>query len=241
MHRLFIPPQADASVVEITGEDCRHLQVLRVRPGEKLSVSDGERLVYDGTVERVEKNRVLVALSAPRPLAGEPSLRVVLWQALCKGDKNEQIVQKSVELGVDAVRFFCSENCVARPSDREEAKIQRLARVARTAAMQAGRGRIPQVEGVFPFSLLRTACTDAPALFFYENAHQRLSSHLAAHPLRTQTCHIIVGSEGGFTPQEAQSLTEAGIPALSLGDRILRAETASTAVLAALMASVGEL
>ena len=241
MHRLFLPPQTVASAVEITGEDCRHLQVLRVRQGETLSVSDGVSWLYDGRVERVEKDRVLLSLSGQRPLEGEPSLRVVLWQAVCKGDKNEQIVQKCVELGVDAVRFFCSENCVARPSGREDAKIFRLARVSRMAAMQAGRGRIPEVDGFFPFDAMREACAGAPSLFFYENAVERLSSHLAQHPFGGKTCNIIIGSEGGFTPREAECLVSAGIPALSLGSRILRAETAPAAVLAVLMASVGEL
>ena len=241
MHRLFLPPQTVASAVEIMGEDCRHLQVLRVRQGETLSVSDGVSWLYDGRVERVEKDRVLLSLSGQRPLEGEPSLRVVLWQAVCKGDKNEQIVQKCVELGVDAVRFFCSENCVARPSGREDAKIFRLARVSRTAAMQAGRGRIPEVDGFFPFDAMREACAGAPSLFFYENAVECLSSHLAQHPFGGKTCNIIIGSEGGFTPREAECLVSAGIPALSLGSRILRAETAPAAVLAVLMASVGEL
>ena len=212
-----------------------------MRQGETLSVSDGVSWLYDGRVERVEKNRVLLSLSGQRPLEGEPSLRVVLWQAVCKGDKNEQIVQKCVELGVDAVRFFCSENCVARPSGREDAKIFRLARVSRTAAMQAGRGRIPEVDGFFPFEAMREACAGAPSLFFYENAVERLSSHLTQHPFGGKTCNIIIGSEGGFTPREAECLVSAGIPALSLGSRILRAETAPAAVLAVLMASVGEL
>lgn len=237
MNRIFIePPSSDS--VRITGEDAKHLQVLRVNVGDTLPLSDGKGMLYTGKVERVTPQAYELSLSDARA-SREGLAEVTLFQALCKGDKTEQIVQKSVELGVTEIVLFVSDTCVAKPDGKEDAKIERFARVARLAAMQSGREIVPVVRGFLTFDEVVKRCQNTSTLFFYEKAEKKLSEAIRALP--SGKISLIVGCEGGFLPREVKKLTDAGIEPLSLGKRILRAETAPVVALSVLMAHLGEI
>lgn len=221
----------------IEGEDARHLSLsLRVRPGEALTVSDGEGTAYDGVIAAVGRERVEVSIREGYPSLGEPSVRLTLFQALCKGEKFETIVQKAVELGVSEIVPVLTERCVSRPDEKSFArKRERYERIALAAAGQCGRGRIPSVEPLR--RLEEVGGTLDGALFFYERAVRPL--HSVPVDGRKELS-LIVGAEGGFSPEEAAFIEAAGALPVSLGGRILRCETAPIAALAALLYAVGD-
>ena len=241
MNRLFFPVPGGAEHIDVTGDKLRHLYALRVKKGDCLSVADGAGLLYEAEVEAVSKSCVTLRLGKPYAGDSEPRTRVVLYQALCKGDKNDLIVQKAVELGAAGVVFYHSRNCVGELSDRAQAKLRRWSGVAESAAEQCGREVRPFIQYAGDFkNMLARASAAEQRLFFYEQATQLLSAHLS-QSARPESVSVIIGSEGGFTPEEAQSAQDAGFAALSLGRRILRAETAPLAALSILMANYGEM
>lgn len=239
MPRFFIdsPP---ASPYLLTGESGRHAaKSLRLRPGETLTLCDGQGLDYPATVREVTPGGLLLDVAAPSPTRSEPATSVVVCQSLPKGDKLESVVQKSVELGAAAIWPIESAHCVARwPADSVEKKRSRLQKISREAAMQSGRGIIPQI--LPPVSLeaaLKTAAEKGEVLFLYENGTASFKETLQSVG---QRLYLFVGPEGGFAPEEAALAVSLGAKPLSLGPRILRTETAPVAALAAIFYEKGD-
>lgn len=241
MPRFFITGRPEDGLLTLRGEDAHHAgRVLRLRPGEKVTLCDGEETDYDCTVESVAKDEVVCRVTAVHPADTEPKQRLTLFMALPKGDKMELIVQKAVELGVSEIVPYLSKNCVSRP-DRTEKKVERWQRIAAEAAKQCGRGRLPAVRPVVPFAeAAARAAESETALFFYENEKRTgLRDALAGGVGRTVS--MMVGPEGGFAPEEAAAAGEAGLTSVSLGTRILRCETAPIAALAAVLYAGGNM
>lgn len=230
-----IEPAAGRAVIE--GEDAKHLSLsLRVRPGEALTVCDGAGTNYAGVIAAVGRERVEISIQEGVPSPGEPSVRLTLYQALCKGEKFETIVQKAVELGVERIVPVLTERCVSRPDETSFArKRERYERIAFAAAGQCGRGRIPSVEPLRRLEELGDVLCGA--LFFYERAVRPLHSVPVGG---RRELSLIVGAEGGFSPEEASFIEAAGAVPVSLGGRILRCETAPIAALAALLYAAGD-
>lgn len=242
MAHCYFADEFTPGLAAVTGQSARHLaKVLRVQVGDILPLCDGQGLVYDAVVTAVSPDRVELAPGPGRPSAAEPSTQVTLFAACPKQDKLELILQKAVELGAVRLVPFFSRYCVAAPKN-EGAKQQRRARIAREAAEQAGRAVIPAVEEAISFDTLCTRLAgdefDA-ALLCYEKGGAPLRQ--LAPPLAGRRVALITGAEGGFAPEEAETLTAAGARAVGLGPRILRCETAPIAALAALLTLTGEL
>lgn len=242
MPRFFtqqIDPASGMAVID--GEDARHLSLsLRVKPGETLTVCDGNGIDYYGTISVVERERVLVNIMESCPSKGEPAVKITLFQALCKGEKFETIVQKSVELGVSEIVPVLTERCVSRPDEKSFVrKRERYGRIALEAAKQCGRGKIPAIGLLQNLTDVSGLINDFDiVLFFYERSTCPFRS-IALEGKRNIA--MIVGAEGGFSDEEAAMLERAGAISASLGNRILRCETAPIAALGALMYAVGEL
>ncbi|MCI8442312.1 MAG: 16S rRNA (uracil(1498)-N(3))-methyltransferase [Provencibacterium sp.] len=226
---------------ELSGEDARHVSFsLRMRTGEQLVLCDGRGTDFLCRIESFEEGRVRLRILKSCPSSAEPKTEITLFLALSKGDKLDLVIQKAVELGACAIVPFLSARCVSRPTpDAFEKKRARYRRIAYEAAKQCGRGRIPEVHPLQSFLQLRGQIADFDRpLFFYERAEQPLRSI----PLENaHTIALIVGSEGGFDPEEAAALKRAGALEVSLGPRILRCETAPIAALAAVLYAVGEM
>lgn len=226
---------------ELSGEDARHISFsLRMRVGEELMLCDGQGTDYRCRIDSFSEGRVRLRILDSGPSNGEPQVKITLFLALSKGEKMEQVIQKAVELGVSQVVPLLSARCISRPSpDAFEKKRARYCRIAAEAAKQCGRGRIPQVS---PLISLPQLCEQLPgferAIFFYERATRPLRSIPLAG---AHTIAMVVGSEGGFEPEEAMRLVQAGALEASLGPRILRCETAPVAALAAVLYAVGEM
>ena len=232
MPRFFLP-DLSGDTVAIAGEEGRHIAgSLRCRPGDSLELCDGRGTDADAVIRDIAGGTVTAEITARRPSRSELPCRVTLYQALPKGDKLELIVQKAVELGVFAVVPVLASRCVSRPDRRGmEKKRERLERIAREAAGQSGRGIVPAVEPLLPLreALDRMAKSPCPILF-YEEAQGPLGPLLEPRPGELA---LMVGSEGGFSPGEAEEARERGIRLCTMGPRILRCETAPLYALSA--------
>ena len=233
MPRFFLP-DLDRETIVITGEDGRHLvRSLRCRVGETVELCDGRGVDGLGVIAAVDGDAVTVDIRERRPSRGELPCRVTLYQALPKGDKLVFIVQKAVELGVSAVVPVLTSRCISRPSDQGMAgKLERLAKIAREAAGQSGRGALPQVGPLLSFSAALAQMKDSPCpILFYEKAARPLGEVLASRP---GAISLLVGPEGGFSPGEAEEAEAAGLAVCTMGPRVLRCETAPLYALSAI-------
>lgn len=233
MPRFFVPDLAGETAV-LSGEDGRHLvRSLRCRAGDTVELCDGRGTDGLGVVAAIDGDAVTVAIRDRRPSRSELPCRVVLYQALPKGDKLDFIVQKAVELGVWAVVPVLTSRCISRPDGRGMAgKLSRLQKIAREAAGQSGRGALPEVRPLLAFSDAIAEMKASPCpILFYEGGGRPLGRVLAHRP---GALSLLVGPEGGFSPQEAQQAQAAGLAVCTMGPRILRCETAPLYALSAI-------
>lgn len=243
MHQFFVSPDQinihDKSVI-ITGGDVNHIRnVLRMKPGEELSVSDGrDGREYRCGILGLEEDRILCELRFIKEDKVELPSRVYLFQALPKGDKMEFIIQKAVELGVFQVIPVAAKRCIAKLEGRKAAsKIQRWQGIAEAAAKQSRRAVIPQVTEAEEFSeaVGRASGMDV-RLIPYELAEDMSRTRKGMESLKPgQDIAVFIGPEGGFEPSEIQMALAAGVEPITLGKRILRTETAGLAVLSWIM------
>ncbi len=225
----------------IGAEDAKHAaQVLRMRAGDCAVLCDGRGTDYLAELESADRDECVFRVLEKAPNEAEPSVYLRLFQALPKGDKMEFIVQKAVECGASEIVPFFSKRCVSRPDQKQMAKkVERYNRIALEAAKQCGRGIIPKVGAAVEFSALKTLITpENTGILFYECAQTPISQALSEYSRRID---IVIGSEGGFEPSEAQALTQAGLAQASLGKRILRCETAPIAAISVLMQLTGNM
>lgn len=242
MPHFFVQEEAvHGSSLTLTGENAHHAAyALRLAVGDEITVSD-QRQVYACKLTRFSGNEVEADILSAASADAEPPYRAVLYQALPKGDKLDTVIQKAVECGVSEIVPFESSRCIMRSKpDSEARKTERRARIAEEAAKQCRRGVIPTVRRtVTSFSeVLKEAAACDLALFCYEGEGTRsLRDVLDAYCLpvgKVPTVAVLVGSEGGFSPEEARAAADAGLCLCGLGRRILRTETASGFVLSCL-------
>ncbi len=241
MPRFFLPPAAFAGAsagdtVTISGDDARHISLaLRMRTGDSVTLCDGNGVEYDGTLVSLSPTAVEVEISVPRTSTREMPVKVTLYQGLAKGDKMDTVIQKAVELGVTRIVPVTTARCIMKMGDNPDKKIARWQKIANEAAGQCGRGVLPEVTAPVTFrQAVEAAARDGLSLFCYEELGK--TEPLAALLPETPpvTLSFFVGPEGGFDPAEAVTAVTAGARLCGLGPRILRTETASGYVLAAL-------
>lgn len=246
MPRFFVTSsQIGAGTVCITGEDAHHIaRSLRMAAGENVTVVDEHGIEYACRLTAFFQDRVEAAVVESRPCLAEPPCRIVLYQALPKGDKLDTVIQKAVECGAASIVPFESAHCVAHAKPETELKkTERRRRIAKEAAGQCGRGILPDVSPTVGFDdMLREAAGADRVFFCYEGEGTIPIGTLLRQtpPRRGQTVALVIGSEGGFSPNEVKIAKEAGFDLTGLGPRILRTETAAAFALAC-MACVSEL
>jgi 16S rRNA (uracil1498-N3)-methyltransferase len=207
--------------------------VRRLRAGEGLLLADGRGGLARAVVEHVAKDVVELRV-LDRSTLPPPAPRVVLVQALVKGDRGELAVELATEAGVDAVVPWRAARCVARweAGPRGDKALARWRTTAREAAKQARRAWVPEVEEpVTTAALARRAGTAAATLVLHESAADPIAS--AALPVDGDLL-LVVGPEGGITDEERDALVAAGARAVRLGPEVLRASTAAAVALGAL-------
>jgi 16S rRNA (uracil1498-N3)-methyltransferase len=253
MQRYFVAPeQMTADAVLLTGEDARHLgSVMRGKPGEPFIACDGKGRDVLANITSVDKGAIRADIVRALPGSAEMSWRVTVAQSLPKGDKLDTVIQKGTEAGAYAFQPFLSRRTVVQYDDRKEAKrLDRWRKIAKEAAEQSHRSRIPEIHPVCGWkSLLRQFVTYDIVLFCYEEegrTGEGLRRTLAGFRNRTAKAGapgvlLVVGPEGGFAPEEAEEAKTAGAVWIGLGKRILRTETAALYALACLAYEAGEM
>ncbi|WP_309123029.1 16S rRNA (uracil(1498)-N(3))-methyltransferase [Paenibacillus sp.] len=248
MQRYFVTPDnmlEDKAIVR--GDDAHHLmRVMRAAPGDKVIVSDGANRECLAEVVELYKENVLLKLLEERPMEGEPKLDVWIAQSLPKGDKLETVIQKGTEIGATAFLPFASARTIVQYDAKKEAKrLDRWRKIAKEAAEQAHRSKVPDVRDAMRWSDVLSAAERAQlALLCYEKESGRQLKDALREakldPARGPVL-VIVGPEGGFTEEEAAEAERRGCVAVSLGRRILRTETAGLVAAACILYESGEM
>jgi 16S rRNA (uracil1498-N3)-methyltransferase len=225
IHRFFVEPEA------MTGErfplpaDISHQvrRVLRLHDGEHLVLLDGQ-----GQAATVRLQHGECVVESRAPAGGEPAHRLTVWQALLRGDHLEPVIRHGTEIGITAFRLFVSERCVAR--ELSPRKLERLRAIAQEAAEQSERGMVPGVSAPIAFG---EALAPSSVLLYERHEGTRLS---ALDP----PAGLVIGPEGGFTPDEVAAAERARMPVAGLGPRILRSEAVAVAAAAVVLSRTGD-
>ena len=246
MNHFFVQPDAvfpdengTGGTAYLTGGDVNHIQnVLRMKAGEELLLSNGEGEDFHCVIDAFEEDRIVLRILDRQASLTEPSLKVTLFQALPKADKMELIIQKAVELGVFAICPVETQRSVVKYDAKKQAsKRERWQKIAESAAKQSRRGIIPEV---LPVCRLNEALKQAKELdrilIPYENYKDiKATKELLSQIRPDERVGIIIGPEGGFAEEEVEAAINAGAEPISLGRRILRTETAPLMLLSVLL------
>ena len=225
----------------MTGRDAEHVRVLRLRPGEDMIICDGKGTDYKCRLVKADKEQVEAQVIEVVPCPAEPTVQVTVLCGLPKGDRTDYIIQKCVEAGASEIMFFQSDRCMAKP-DKPEKKLERWQRIAEEAAKQSGRGIIPQVSWAGEYAdALNVANQKELGLFMYETGEREALNAVLEANSDVKTAAIVTGPEGGFAPFEADLARIVGLHICSMGERILRCETAPVVAVSALMYATGNL
>lgn len=238
MPRFFCENISGGKAV-IEGEDAKHIaKVLRYRVGDEITVCDMKGTDYSCAVAELGETVILDILSSHKN-ESEPNIKINLYQALPKGDKLDFIVQKSTELGVCRIIPVSTEFCVAKADKKSfEKKLQRLNKIAKEAAKQSGRGIIPTVENILTFDEALKSMKNNKSVFCYEGGGEKISTLIGEEDTEV---NVFIGSEGGFSQNEAEKLALNGVFGVTLGKLILRCETAPIAALTLILNASGNL
>ncbi|PZU38124.1 MAG: 16S rRNA (uracil(1498)-N(3))-methyltransferase [Microbacterium sp.] len=225
--------------VVLTGAEAHHAAaVRRVRVGEQVTVGDGRGVWLEGECEAVSPKEVVVRVDSRR-FVEPPHPRVVLVQALAKGDRDELAVQSATELGVDAIVPWQAARSISRWDAAKAVKgVARWQSIAREAAKQAHRAWLPEVEDPVTTAELASRAAISLVLVLEPTADEPLTA-LEAIAAERGDILLVVGPEGGIAPEELERLQRAGARTVRLGDTVLRTSTAGPAALAVVSAALG--
>jgi 16S rRNA (uracil1498-N3)-methyltransferase len=225
LHRFFVPPEAMAGDrFPLPGEIAHQVtRVLRLRDDDHLLLLDG---LGEAATVRLRHGECVVESRAPA--GGEPRHRLTVWQALLRGDHLEPLIRHGTEIGIAEFRLIVTERCIAR--DLSPRKLERLRAVAREAAEQSERGRVPPVHEPGP---LAGALSASSVLLYERHDGPRLS-------VLEPPVSLVIGPEGGFTPDEVAAAEQAGARLAGLGPRILRSESVALAAAAVVLSRSGD-
>lgn len=253
MHRFFVPATARAGQhVSLEREQAHQIaRVLKLRAGEEIVLvashstgaggqTDESAVEWRVRLDVVEAKAVRGVVTAERPAAPEPTCTVILSAAMLKGERFDWLIQKATELGVAVIQPLLTARTVRRTRADDTGAVERWRRIAVEAAEQSGRGAVPQV--LLPVSL-RDMIVSGRVLVAHAAVSGDAGQTLAATlPPNAAAVTLCVGPEGGFADEEVVTLVERhGAVAVSLGPRVLRAETAAVAAVTLALAATGNL
>lgn len=250
MHRFFVPPDTlRAQPVILTGDQAHQVRrVLRLRLGDRVTLLDGQGWAYEAMLIALGENDARFQTIQRWQAAGEPAVKITLFQAMLKGERFSWALQKGTEVGISQfVPIVCERNVIDDLDAIDAAhKRQRWERIIQEAAEQSGRGCLPKL---WPAQLFNQAVSTAPGR---QGTHLRLIPWEGERGVRLRdvlaTCNLVagasielfVGPEGGFTEDEVALARRYDVRPVTLGSRILRAETAGVVAAAAILYAAGE-
>ena len=244
MARFYVPhPQIENGILRIEGEEVRHIRkVLRLREGDEVFVFDGSGREYEGTIVEEGTFSVSVLVRTIFSSEKESTLEITLAQSLLKGEKMDYLVQKATELGVKRIVPFISSRSVPllEKSKRLERR-RRWEKIAIEASKQCGRGVLPKIDPLKDYSqILETVPMESLKLILWEKGGEKLKGILKKLE-RESTIFFIVGPEGGLNEEEVEEAKKVGFVPVTLGERILRSETASLCLVSILQYEWGDI
>jgi len=241
-HRFFIAPhQVEGNTITINGADVNHIRnVLRLKSGDKIVLSDNEDFEYDVRITRSNSSQIETEILKRRPIE-TPNCRITLLQSISKGSKMDMIVRQATELGANSiVPMITTRTVVKLDKEKKAKKQQRWQKIAREAAEQSQRTTITEILPITKWDeMLKMIPSFDQVIVFWEETDKLLSKEALCIGEWMQECQdnkdrsyaVMIGPEGGFSPEEINDLEEQGANCFSLGRQILRTETASVVAL----------
>lgn len=231
-------PYSDGAAFDVGEAVARHLHVLRIGPGETITLFDGVGGEFAATVASVGKRDVIVTITAFDPVEREAPVSITLVQALATADKMDFIVQKAVELGVTEIAPIETARATLKlDADRAIKRVQHWQAVAVAACEQCGRNRVPVVRGLQTLDQWLKRPPEGTSILLQPLAEKTMLDSVSA----SLPISILIGPEGGFSIDEIARAVGSGVIPAKFGPRILRTETAGLAAIAALMTRFGDL
>jgi 16S rRNA (uracil1498-N3)-methyltransferase len=251
MHRFFVAPEVlQREPVALEGEQAHRIrQVLRMRPGERAILLDNCGWAYEASLVSHGNAAVQFEIVQRRKATGEPRTHITLYQGVLKRERFGWVLQKGTEVGISQFVPLVAERNVVADMKAVEQKRDRWERIIREAAEQSGRARLPVLAPAQPFasvvgagSVLERSARNTRLILWEEERAATLRQTLTRCNLRAgDRIEILVGPEGGFTVAEVDLAGQWGAERVTLGPRILRAETAGVVAAAAILFHAGEM
>ena len=240
MHRFFIPPEwIGQSGVVITGEQAHQIKnVLRLKNGDRVIMLNNSGAEYELDLINITSSQVTGKIVEKRSSSGEPNIKITLYQSMLKGGKLDIVLQKCTEIGVTRFAPMICERTISR--DPGNSRQDRWKKIIREAAEQSGRGKVPILEPILDFS---KACENAVGISFlpWEEESELGIKSAISKTGKINQLNIFIGPEGGFTKEEIELARSHGIIPVTLGKRILRAETAGMVIASVICYENGEM
>ncbi len=239
MPRFYCPlPLAIGAMIDLPTDVAHHVFVLRLQNGDNIELINGEGGSYIATLTQIEKKRASVEVKLFLPEEVELPYALNLAQALPEGSKMDWIIEKAVELGVSSIQPLAARRSVVKLSaERAEKKMQHWQGVIIAASEQSGRNRLAQLHEPQDITQWLTQTDMHQRIMLSPRADSSLADWARHHP--PQAVSLLIGPEGGLSPEEETLATRQGVLSLSMGPRILRTETAGLAAIAILNAAWG--
>ncbi|VDN49350.1 Ribosomal RNA small subunit methyltransferase E [Petrocella atlantisensis] len=245
MYRFFVEPdQVKDKTILIEGANMNHMkQVLRLRVGDVVTISDGQQKDYRCIIKTIMEDEILLDIDTVVPTTNELLSKISLFQGIPKKDKMEWIIQKNIELGVCEIIPVKMKRCVVKLDDKTaKKKVERWEGIAEAAAKQSKRSIIPVVQTPVGFKGMMEQLERMDLVLVpYENADGMAYTRTVLGQLKgIKNIGIVIGPEGGFDQEEINHLMATEAKIISLGRRILRTETAGMTLLANIMIQIEE-
>ncbi len=244
MARFYIPhPKIEKGILSVEGNEVKHIRrVLRLRTGDEIVVFDGSGREHEGTILEEGPTSVSVRIKNVFLSKKEPLLEITLAQSLLKGEKMDYLIQKATELGVrEIIPFFSSRSIPLLEKSKRLERYRRWERIAIEASKQCGRGVVPKIKPLQDYSeVITIPSRESLRLILWEKGGRRLREVLKESK-GGEEVFFLVGPEGGLSEKEVEEAKSKGFVPVTLGQRTLRAETASLCLLSILQYEWGDI
>lgn len=233
MQKLFIDFIPDGKVT-LNEEQSRHIaKSLRMKKGDMLTLCCGDGHNYGCIIDEITANNVTLSVCYKQADNSEPDVKVTIYQGIAKAGKMEDVIQKCTELGAYSICPTLTHRSVSRPDEKQaEKKRVRYQKIALESAQQSGRGIVPEIKKMTTLENAIKSDDSELKILFYEGGGQRLKEIIKQD---VKSVSVYIGAEGGFEEKEVELLKNHGAVIATLGERILRTQTAPVAALTAIM------